>query len=405
MLAASRPYALAAAVLVATGAVAAIPLASGPFQLPIRSIETRLVDTDSVLNIPVNLFDDIGNIPYNEVQGIDAFAESFFFGGPWDLEYSTNLVGVDPGDPGRFEAIVDLLVPFTALSGMGAGEYDWDAGLGQQLVGFAAAEFPVSASCAVGCVSPPFDDYFQVPLSDLTSPSGFTFDSADDPGIIDPDGSANSFPEWGLEGTITGPDGADAMPWDGSTYTLDPSVAFENFFNSLMETPPTDGVLGTGIEIPTLSDSVYAVQAVLASLVVAFDPFTPGSASCPGDCSIVTDLGLNYPNLVQDISNLIPGNPIITAWLDAYNGGTANVPTPTQILENITASEQLWTELGLYNPATGTTGLDLSTGSTELTSLLDLGGASDLSSQLSTDFSTLLADLGTTLPASLLSLF
>jgi hypothetical protein len=36
--------------------------------LPVLSIETRLVDADSVFNIPVNLFDDIVNIPDNEVQ-------------------------------------------------------------------------------------------------------------------------------------------------------------------------------------------------------------------------------------------------------------------------------------------------------------------------------------------------
>jgi hypothetical protein len=31
----------------------------------VLSIETRLVDADSVFNIPVNLFDDIVNIPCN----------------------------------------------------------------------------------------------------------------------------------------------------------------------------------------------------------------------------------------------------------------------------------------------------------------------------------------------------
>ena len=75
MRAAARPYVMASAVLVAASVVAT-PLAPRPLQLPILSIETRLVDaTDSILNVPINLFDDILNIPYNEVQALDTFGE------------------------------------------------------------------------------------------------------------------------------------------------------------------------------------------------------------------------------------------------------------------------------------------------------------------------------------------
>ena len=98
MQAASGRYLLAAAALAATSAVVAIPLASRPSQLPIRSIETRLVDAGSVLNIPINLFDDILNIPANEVQAFDATAGSLFFTGAWWVPSPTNIWGIDPGD-------------------------------------------------------------------------------------------------------------------------------------------------------------------------------------------------------------------------------------------------------------------------------------------------------------------
>src|ERR1035441_8386349 len=134
MHAAVRPYAMAGAavagvsVIAVTGAsvIAVTPIAPRLPELPIVSMATRLVDAeDSILNVPLNLFDDVVNIPYNEVQAIDSFGDSLMFSGPWSIGSATNLWGVDPGDPGHYQALVDMLVPFTALSGMGAGEYDW----------------------------------------------------------------------------------------------------------------------------------------------------------------------------------------------------------------------------------------------------------------------------------------
>src|SRR5215469_16341166 len=98
MQAASRPYVMAGTVLAAASLVAVSPLAPRPFQLPILSIETRLVDvSDSMLNVPVNLFDDILNIPYNEVQGFDVLSNSLFFSGDWWVPSATNIWGTDPG--------------------------------------------------------------------------------------------------------------------------------------------------------------------------------------------------------------------------------------------------------------------------------------------------------------------
>jgi hypothetical protein len=69
MQAVSRTYVVVGAILATTGAITVAPLAPRPAHLPAMSADTRLVDADSVLNIPVNLFDDLVNIPANEVQG------------------------------------------------------------------------------------------------------------------------------------------------------------------------------------------------------------------------------------------------------------------------------------------------------------------------------------------------
>jgi hypothetical protein len=369
MQAVSRPYVMAGAVLAAASVVAVTPLAPRSSQLPILSIDTRLVDaTDSILNIPANLFDDIVNIPDNEVQGLGTLADSLFFSGDWWVPDSTNLWGIDPGDTTHVAAVIGLLPLFPSFTeGFGGLDYELD--------GLLAAELPVSASCdATACapVVPPdvitgitpldrdigffealsdanifahqaglsnfglFDNWFTVPLSTLAT--GFTFDTADDPGVVNPAGPAYEgfgFDNGGsnpfIGGTVYDPTtGQYDMPWDGVTYQLNLLQPFENFFNSLLAPPSTDGIFGSGIEIPSLTDIVQALQADAAGLVVAFDPFVPGSPVCPGACD---GFGIyTVPQLVQAIGNLDPGNPMIDEWLAdaAANPPTDNNPTPPQ---------------------------------------------------------------------------
>jgi hypothetical protein len=358
---AARPYLMAGAVLAAASVVAA----PRPFQLPILSIDTRLVDaSDSILNIPANLFDDIVNIPNNEVQGLGTLADSLFFGGNWWVPSSSNIWGIDPGDPTHVAATLGFL-PFPAFTeGYGGLEY--------QLDGLLAAEIPVSASCATQTCAPIvapdvitgittldrdigtlqalsdanifahqaglsnfglFDNWFTVPLSTLAN--GYTFNTANDPGVVDPSGPVYEgfgFDNGGSNPFIGGTVGPDnAMPWDGLTYQLNLLQPFENFFNSLLAPPSTDGIFGSGIEIPSLTDIVQAVQAIYAGLVVGFDPLVPGSPFCPGACD---GFGIyTVPQLVQAIGNLDPGNPMINQWLAdaAANPPTDNNATTPQI--------------------------------------------------------------------------
>jgi hypothetical protein len=136
---------------------------------------------------------------------------------------------------------------------------------------------------------------------------------------------------------IPGTGAADAMPWSGDTYTFQPWVPFENFFNSLMAAPSTTGLDGTGID-PIYGDPteiMQTFQAFLAGLAF-FDPFTPGSPFCPGECTSVTTAGLDYPDLIKDINNMTPGgNPVINEWLTAFANGTANVPSEATVQNSI----------------------------------------------------------------------
>jgi hypothetical protein len=372
MQAASRPYVMAGTVLAAASLVAVNPLASRPFQLPIRSFDTRLVDA-SIANIPVNLFDDIVNIPYNEVQAVDTVAGSEFLTGSWWVPSSTNIWGIDPGDPTHVALLINLAVPFPALTqGLGGLEY--------QLDGLLAAELPVNASCdAQTCapMTPPevitgntsydrligffeglnsqnnfglFDNWFHVPLSDLIN--GYTFNQANDPGVINPSGPVTFDPAFGfpqdggtnpfeggtqvINGVLT-----DQMPWDGTTYTLNLFQPFTNFYNSLLATP-TGGIGGTGFEFPSLTDLTHALTSLPAGTILDFDPFVEGSPACPAACDIPTSLQI--PALVQDIHQLDPTNPMINAWLADYAAGTANGPTQVQTGDSVALLQT-----GIYN--------------------------------------------------------
>src|SRR6202012_2231097 len=108
----------------------------------------------------------------------------------------------------------------------------------------------------------------------------------------------------------------DSMPWSGDTYTFEPWVPVENFLNSLEATPNPDG-----FEVPTFTQLAQALQAVAAGGILDFAPISPGCPFCPATCSFLPD-SANYPALVQDISNLMPGNPIINEWLTAFNDPT-----------------------------------------------------------------------------------
>jgi hypothetical protein len=475
--AASRPYVMAAAALAATSMVAATPLAPKAAEvaakLPVVNMATKLVDSESLLNVPLNLFYDLINIPANELYATQFFTDNLFMAGPWFVVSPTNLWGVDPGDPTHFMSVVNFLVPFTGLSGMDEPETDFTGGLGQQVWGFVATELPTSAGCDEAACAPlepesPITGLtgvdFYVWLDQILSgqekfslfdnwfdpqygPDGTYYFTPGTDANVDPSSSVASgqvfnFDGWstlstsnllggeGIPGTSTVDGFTDSMPWAGDTYTFEPWVPFENFFNSLMETPSTSGLDGTGID-PIYGDPteiMQTFQAFLAGLMM-FDPFTPGSPFCPGECTSVTTAGLDYPDLIKDINNLTPGgNPVINEWLTAYANGTANVPSEATIQNSIALLQnnnfwdfqnapyvgenspgtldlatlapefhQFWTDLGFTVPP-----LADASDYPAATSAAAVAASAD-PNLLSADVSALTASLATVLPADFLS--
>jgi len=276
-------------------------------------------------------------------------------------------LGYRPGDSTHVALVSNLFAPFPDLNeGVGRLQY--------QIGGLLAAELPVSAACdAEGCapMTPPdvitgstaidrdigflqaltgarefglFDNWFRVPLSDLIN--GYTFD-----GATSPSGPAYADPAFGrvnggdnpFEGGTVGPD--NAMPWDGHTFYLNLFQPFQNYFQSLMATPPTDGdIPGTGIEIPTLTEFTQSLQSVAASLIVAFNPYAAGSPACPAMCDISESLTTRS---LVDMLDPNDSNPMIQAWL-AGVANTSAYPDNNATPEQIAASIALL-QTGIYN--------------------------------------------------------
>jgi hypothetical protein len=366
-------------------------------------MDTRLVD---VTDVPINLFDDVVNIPYNEVAGIDVLGNSLLFSGDWWVPSATNIWGTDPGDLGHYMGILDTLLPFAPqISGLDQPEIDpiadanGTAGLAQQISLLAAAELPTSASCdAQACapMTPPevitgntgydrdigflealsghgtdangepfslFSNWLQVPLSDLTS-GDFTFTPADDPGLVDP--SPDVGPDapgvtgsLGFEGT-TGVDGTgtgDYMPWAGDTFQLNLLGPFEDYYNSLFAAP-TGGIDGTGIDAFSLTDATQSLQNLTAGAIVAFDPFVAGSPACPALCDIPE--GATQQALLQDVVALDPSNTSLATYVTDFaaqnNATQPEINDAIALLQtgsyNFSPTElaQIDTALGNINP-------------------------------------------------------
>jgi hypothetical protein len=374
---------MAGIALVGASVLAGAPVVAPPTPPQLRSVssEVRLAASPSLLNVPANLLIDIVNIPHNEVRALDYFARSLLFSGPWFVVGPTNVWGVDPGDPPKFMAVVNMVLPFPALSGIDRDAFDQN-GLGQQVWFFMATQLPVSEHCDDdGCMPtvptapitgiavidstlwaaailtgqvkfPLFDNFFKVPISDLMS--GYTF-GPDYPGRVNSAGPV--YPGFGFAGSIVDPvTGENVMPWDGMTFTLDLSKPFVSYFDHLMADPSANP-----IQLPDLEDFGRALQSLAAALVVAFDPFTPGSFLCPGDCSYLP-AAFDYPGIVRSIGGAWPGNPVIDEWLNAYDSGTANVPTEEQIDLAIRLKEgHFWTFGNESPPPEWSTGFNLST--------------------------------------------
>lgn len=425
-----RRHVTAGAALAAAGVVAAAPVSPVNPWVPELSAAERAVQLAaeaSFLNIPFNLFQDIVNIPFNEVSATNVLANSFFFTGNWFTPSATNIWGEDPGDPGHFMAVMDYMLPFAPqLSGLYDPTIDPDAladgtaGWGQQFAMFAAAMLPISASCdSIQCypMSPvepitgltnldrmlnffikfsnfPNDDnqldlfkyWLKVPIQDMLNGYKFPDSPWSDPdnptsgGIANPDagvGEGGAVPggpmyggaPWsgeaqdgfGYPGThpLLDENGdpvldeygnqVNLMPWAGLTFKLDPFGPIQRWFDSLMQ--PVDWSVNgddplTGFHFTGPDEVFQAMKALIAGMVVDFNPYVAGSPMCPGLCNmppVSPPWGVTSLDLVKSIQSIGPANPLIQQWIDlteqeAANAvGNANGSTDEQVMAGISA--------------------------------------------------------------------
>ena len=252
-----RISATAGVALIGASAIAVTGAAPPPapaHQTRAASSDVRLAAASSIFNVPMNLLTDLINVPAAEAQGLDFLSKSLFFSGPWFVVSPTNLWGVDPGDPSHFQSVVQLLMPFPALSGLGMEQSDQN-GMGQQVWHTVAVILPVSTYCDAAACTP------MVPTSPITGITGidqaiwttmiltgqlqfplinnwlnlnrlaaaiwseYTFDPTY-PGYTDPSGPVYEHPGFPFPGT-TGPE--NTMPWAGTSFSVDVFKPFRQF--------------------------------------------------------------------------------------------------------------------------------------------------------------------------------
>jgi hypothetical protein len=269
----------ACSALLLASAIAIAPLPPRATELHVISLPTRLVDAESsILNVPLNLFYDLINIPANELNAIQELSNALLFGGPWFVASATNMWGFDLADPPKAEALIEMLFPFQALS----------EPLAQQLNGVYEAELPTNPDCATFLCTGLFDllhGWFHVPLSELLS--GYYFDPSS-PGSVDPLGAVDG--EFGFAGTQTIDGLQDLYPWAGTTFTLNLLEPFTEFWNSLTAAP-------SATPIEPLPDVIQVLTRLAEGIFVALDPFLPGGPYDPPDASPLIDLaaGVDLP--------------------------------------------------------------------------------------------------------------
>jgi hypothetical protein len=298
MHAAVRPYVTGGVALVGASVIAVSPIAPRSTENPIVNLATRLTAA-SVANIIPNLLIDIANIPYNELQALGngnvtlgadnsnfSFQPSFQgvtltqppgnvvgltadynYVGNWWLFSPTNVLGADPGDPARIQALVNASVPFPALS----------VPLGNQLAAIFASQLPMNIGCTgtgLGSCNNPLgilSGMFHLQdIAALYSPQGFTFPTVIDPITCDSSGNCN----------VADPNGPQ-VPWSGQNVKLDPLAPVTSFINSLMQTPDP-----SGIHTVSVTDVLNTFTGLGTALFNAYNPFVAGT-EC-GFCQLFT---------------------------------------------------------------------------------------------------------------------
>jgi hypothetical protein len=375
MQSAVRPYVTAGVVLLGASVVAVTPVALPPnMEQGLERISHAAVGlVDDVLpadvtltdleNIPYNLFAEIANIPYEEfaqpittpadiayttdTPGVGAtpipdtslgdvglFDNVLAYDGNWWIIDAVNVLGTDPGDPPKIAAFFDLLF----------GNPDIGNSFASLIIPIEEADLPLEAGCpaiaAGGCPDPQelltgytesngtvVPGYFQAPLEQFFSSTGYTFPGTANapwfneipsgetiPPGIPPDTTFNPIP--------LGPgEYYAALPWSGTTVSLNPEAPLDAEFNYLIQDPADNP-----IQFPTVTDVETDINGYFTGLNTDFNPFVPGSTCAICDPSTLvstseTNIGSLVSTSVADLTALFDDSGLSTELTQLIDAG------------------------------------------------------------------------------------
>lgn len=215
-----------------------------------------LDQSGSAANIAANIINAVASIPRAFVDALNELSYALEVTGNWWVYSKTNVLGFDPADPPKITALVDLLIPFKALSNPTGDQLSW----------WAKANLPMDAGCT-GSVGPACKDFNSIVSKMFLAPiwklnAGFQF-----PTVYNPVSDAETAVGEEIEGST-----GDEVAWSGAYVKLNPLDPAYSVINYLMADPSTNTPEPvTGAEISATLDRLGK------ALVLDFNPFVPMS--------------------------------------------------------------------------------------------------------------------------------
>ena len=353
---AARPFVIGGSALIASSLIAVTPVVAPPDLHRLTSMAVRLVDADSILNIPYNIFADIVNIPYTEslalqeyayalgpadsiggvegwippgtadagiatnFDGVQGVGDYYAVGGTgsWWMESMGNTWGWDNGNWPQVDALLHFVLPL-----------QWTEGLANsvQSVGQSSLIDGSVVNCEFQCsdvagylggwlthLGDAFNSPYPTTITDTIPVDGAgsgTF----------PNGVPNPGP-LGFEHTAI---------WSGQPMELDghafnPLLApFEAIWQNAIEAPSQNP-----IELPNIGDVFHSVAQLGQDIFNDFDPFIQGSFVYWGADTLYSIPSL-INGLVHDVSlGLIPNEFELlnngAEPLSGYTDGPGSLP-------------------------------------------------------------------------------
>jgi hypothetical protein len=327
--------------------VAVDPVVSASPDIAPSSAEVRLAADSSVLFIPINLVQDVINIPNTEVQTLNLLGDSLLFQlSPTNPGVNpADVWGTDSADIPRYYVFANLLIPLPAFSNA----------LGAQLAGLAEVLLPMNSGCpgtGPACPDPQalLAGWFQLDrIVKLLTTGQFTFDTTPVDGTTHPPEGVWSFagpitwggdfnhPEWN---TKTDPaTGEQVVPWAGTTFVLNPLSPFTSYLAHLMSDPTSDQ---NAIKIPTVEEAAAAVQNLVAGLTKGLPPIgLPPIGLPPIVPSTTTDsLALNSAPVGADaVTNLESSGGVRRIGAREDEGGRQNLGIHSNLAQDFSTAK------------------------------------------------------------------